>query len=285
MKEFRGKTAVVTGGGDGMGRAMALALAREGMNIVLADINETAMRNVAAEVATMNVASLCVQTDVSIEGDVEQLVDRTYEHFGAAHVLCNNAGVVGSLSTPLRQISSDVWRWVFSINVMGVVHGVNQFLPRMLEAGEPGHIVNTASMAGLSAGAGGGAYCASKHAVVSLSRSLRAETEDSALGVSVLCPGLVQTGLVESTRAIAATTGTTVSSGLDAGALDRVGDLVANGMDPTIVGDMVVNAIRQDRFYVITHPESESRLRDVYQHVFDDAASTRREFFPDWSDT
>lgn len=287
MKDLKGKTAVVTGGGDGVGRAMALALAGKGMNLVLADINEAAMHKVADEAATFNVATLCVATDVSLENEVEALAATTYDRFGGAHVLCNNAGVVGTLGTPLTEITSEAWRWVFSINVMGVIHGIKHFLPRMLEGGEAGHIVNTASMAGLSAGAGGGAYCASKHAVVSISRSLRAETAETPVGVSVLCPGFVQTGLVGSTRDLARSTPGDLEqgAGVDAAAMDRIGELVSRGMDPSKVGEIVVNGVEQDRFYIVTHPESEARLRDAYQIVFDDAAAIRSEFFPEWTDT
>ena len=186
MQDLAGKVAVITGAGDGMGRAIALAFAGQGMHIVAADIDDARLTRVGSELRALGVDVLLQRTDVADREQVRLLCDASYARFKQVHLLVNNAGVVGSLSTRLRDIDLRTWDWVLDINLKGVVYGLHYFLPRMLDSGVPGHIVNTASMAGLSSGMGGGAYTASKHAVVAISRSLKAETEGTQIGVSVL---------------------------------------------------------------------------------------------------
>ena len=197
MKDLQGKVAVITGGGSGIGRALAHAFAAEGMKIVLADVNEVSMRAVEAELAEGGTEVLPVLCDTSLEASVHALAQATLDRFGGAHVLCNNAGVAGKGDPWTGPISS--WDWVIGINLYGVIHGIRAFLPIMQDQGE-GHIVNTASMAGLVALPGAAAYNATKTAVVAISEGLFMEQKGlgSPIGVSVLCPGFVKTNLVHS---------------------------------------------------------------------------------------
>ena len=290
MQELHGKTAVITGAGDGMGRAIALAFARHGMHIVAADIDEARLTSVGNELRALGVEVLLQRTDVADPEQVRLLCDASYDRFKHVHLLVNNAGVVGSLSTRLRDIDLRAWDWVLDINLKGVVYGLHYFLPRMLDGGEPGHIVNTASMAGLSSGLGGGAYTASKHAVVAISRTLKAETEGSQIGVSVLCPSFVNTNLVHNTKTLVAGRNDMPSdpraAGIDVGAMARLQDYVAAGIQPEQVAEMVVDSVRCNRFYILTHPESlEGLEQNTWQQIRDDHTDLQLKFNPPETDT
>lgn len=256
MEELNGKVAVITGGGSGIGRALAHAFAAQGMKVVLADVNEVSMRAVEAELAEGGTEVLPVVCDTSLEAEVHALAQATLDRFGAAHVLCNNAGVAGKTDPWSGPMSS--WEWVVGINLYGVVHGIRAFLPIMQDQGE-GHIVNTASMAGLVALPGAAAYNATKTAVVALTEGLFLEMRGlgSPVGVSVLCPGFVKTDLVTSQQ-------WQPRLGPEpTGAVNSIGQLiqtmledgVENGVDPAGIAEQVVDAIRTDRFWILTHPE------------------------------
>ncbi|MCZ6871346.1 MAG: SDR family NAD(P)-dependent oxidoreductase [Gammaproteobacteria bacterium] len=282
MENLKDSVAVVTGAGDGMGRAMSLAFAAQGAHLVLADIDRQRLERVEAEAQQFGVEVLTTLTDVSDAEAVQAMADATYERFERCNVLCNNAGVVSSLGTPIKDLGLDAWDWVLDVNVKGVVHGLRGFLERMLEGGEPGHIVNTASIAGLNIGAGGGAYGASKHAVVAISRSLRAELAGTNLGVSVLCPGLVATGLVANTRSLAeARTDRSEderAAGIDPETMERLGHVLDEGMKPERVAEMVLDSIRSNRFYIITHADSGERLQAQLDEILADERDLRERF-------
>lgn len=284
MESLKDSVAVVTGAGDGIGRAMSLAFAAEGANLVLADIDRQRLEQVEAETRQFGVEVLTTLTDVSDADAVQAMADATYERFGRSNVLCNNAGVVSSLATPIVDLAPDAWDWVLDVNVKGVVHGLRAFLERMLASGEPGHIVNTASMAGLAIGAGGGAYGASKHAVVAISRTLRQELAGSNVGVSVLCPGFVATGLVANTQTLAQGREDRPESeraaGVDPAAMERLGQLLDGGMKPDRVAEMVLDSIRRGRFYILTHPGSGEQLKAQLEEILADERDLR-ERFPD----
>ena len=256
MEELNGKVAVITGGGSGIGRALAHAFAAQGMKVVLADVNEVSMRAVEAELAEGGTEVLPVLCDTSLEAEVHALAQATLDRFGAAHVLCNNAGVAGRTDPWSGPMSS--WEWVVGINLYGVVHGIRAFLPIMQDQGE-GHIVNTASMAGLVALPGAAAYNATKTAVVALTEGLFLEMRGSGspVGVSVLCPGFVKTNLVTSQqwqpRLGPEPTGPVNSIGQLIQTM--LEDGVENGVDPAGIADQVVDAIRTDRFWILTHPD------------------------------
>lgn len=283
MQDLAGKVAVITGAGDGMGRTMALAFAARGMHIVAADIDEARLARVAAEIAACGVEVLTQRTDVAERDQVRALADAAYARFGVVNLLVNNAGVVGSLSTPVRALDLRAWDWVLDINTKGVIYGVHYFLARMLDGGAPGHIVNTASMAGLSSGLGGGAYTASKHAVVAISRTLKAETAGTNVGISVLCPSFVQTNLVRNTEGLIEGRNDMPAdrraAGIDGGAMQRLQALIESGIDPRLVADMVVDSVEADRFYIITHPGSVDALEtNTWAQIRADHADLQQRF-------
>jgi NAD(P)-dependent dehydrogenase (short-subunit alcohol dehydrogenase family) len=251
MRELRDRVAVVTGGASGIGRALARRFAADGMRLVLADVEATPLAATVAQLEAGGAAVIGVEADVSVAGDVEAVRDRALDEFGGVHVVCNNAGVGGGgiVDAPLA-----LWEWTIGVNLMGVVHGVHAFLPVLLEQDE-GHIVNTASLAGLGGVAGFGVYCTTKFAVVGLSESLHHDLagRGSNVGVSVLCPGFVQTRIGESNRnapaAVAAWTETP-----DAQVTAEFAKALTDaGIAPEVVADAVRDAIVDRRFYVVPH--------------------------------
>ncbi|MGH9019959.1 MAG: SDR family NAD(P)-dependent oxidoreductase [Acidimicrobiales bacterium] len=252
--DLAGKVAVITGGASGIGLATAKRFAQLGVGLVLGDIEEAPLADAVAELAAAGARVIGQRCDVAVEADVVGLRDAAIGEFGAAHVVFNNAGVVGgpTIGTPKA-----VWDWVMSVNVDGVVNGINAFVPYFLERNE-GYVVNTASLAGLGGVPFTGAYCASKFAVVGISESLFHELalRDAAVAVSVLCPGFVRTRIFESDRNLPddladyardpdATTVREVSAGV-----------VLAGIDPGVVADEVAAAIEANRFWILPHARS-----------------------------
>jgi NAD(P)-dependent dehydrogenase (short-subunit alcohol dehydrogenase family) len=251
MQEFRDRVAVVTGGASGIGRALAERFAAAGMRLVLADVEEAALAGTVAALVASGATAVGVPADVSVAADVDAVRDRALEAFGAVHVVCNNAGVSGGgiVDAPL-----ELWEWVLGVNLFGVVHGVHTFLPLLLEQDE-GHIVNTASLAGLGGVGGLGVYCTSKFAVVGLSESLHFDlaARRSAVGVSVLCPGFVQTQIGESSRnAPPSLSSWQESEGAEA-TREMANALAAAGIAPSVVADAVFDAIVDHQFFVVPH--------------------------------
>ena len=251
--DLRGKAAVVTGGASGIGRALAIRFAREGANVVVADLDAAGMESVAAEARGLGVKALTVRTDVSELPQVEALATRAFEAFGSVHLLCNNAGVAAWGG--LESASHRDWQWVLGVNLWGVIHGVEAFVPRMIARGEPGHIVNTASMAGLVASKGLGVYNTSKYAVVGLSETLAKDLKPYRIGVSVLCPMGVQTRIRESERNRPAALRNERAEG------GEPVELIGRYLAPDTVAEMVLAAIRSNELYVITHDEALEPLR------------------------
>ena len=268
MRDIEGKVAVVTGAGSGIGRELALACAREGASVVLADVDERGMAETAALVAPTGRETLQVRCDVSKLADIEALADRTYARFGASHLLFNNAGV--AVCGPTWTSTAEDWTWILGINLMGVVHGVRTFVPRMLAQKGACHIVNTASVAGLLSLPGSSAYCVTKHGVVTLSECLRHELriEGAAIGVSVLCPAFVATGIFESDRnrpkELAATN--PLAKPYEEAGRKAV---AAGRLSAADVARITLDAVKADRFYVLPHPKIkaavESRMRDILE--------------------
>jgi len=272
MRDLKGKVAVVTGAASGIGRAMAERFAREGMKVVLADVEEKPLSEAVEAIGKGGAEVVGVRTDVSKWDDVDALARKTVDRFGAAHVLCNNAGVaVGGFTW---ETSLSDWQWTFAVNQWGVVHGIRAFVPQMIKQGE-GHVVNTASMAGLTSAPGMSAYAATKHAVVAISECLHHELTLAAGGkvrVSVLCPGWVKTNIADAARnRPTGNPGTPMAQQpqhiqtMDA----MVRHALSTGLEPADVAEHVLRAIVEERFWILTHPKMKKAVERRVQGIVD----------------
>ena len=270
MQELKDRVAVITGGASGIGLAMAKRFAREGMKLALADVEEDTLRRVEQEFRKAGIPVLAIRTDVSRSHDMERLAEKTLATFGAVHVVCNNAGVAPSGAVWENTVAD--WEWVLGVNVWGVIHGVRVFVPIMLRQDTPCHVVNTASVAGLLSVPGMGIYCVSKHAVVTLSECLYHDLAErgSKIGVSVLCPAYVPTGIIDSERNRPALlrNPTRARTPEDHEREEQMRHAVQSGrISAEMVADMVLDGIRQERFYIFTHPRIkaaiQARMEDV----------------------
>lgn len=252
MRVFEGRVAVVTGAASGIGLALAQRFATEGMKVVMADVEAAALDRAAAAVRATAPEVLATRVDVSRAEDVERLALETYAAFGAAHVVCNNAGV--AVIGAVHEHSLADWQWVLGVNLWGVIHGVRAFVPRMLAGGDEGHIVNTASMAGLTTAPFMSVYDVTKHGVVALSESMYKEFEmtGAPLGVSVVCPGLIDTNIMRSSRNRPAELAEEGKAGPMAQAFGQgLADRLTTGYPPSEVAEQVVRGIRNRRFYIV----------------------------------
>ncbi len=257
MKELAHKVAVVTGAASGIGLALATRFSQEGMKVVLADIEAAPLEGARAALAARGAAAIAVRTDVSREEDVKRLADAAFEGFGNVHVLCNNAGVSGGFGADgVWNVARQDWEWVLGVNFSGVLYGIRQFVPRMLAQGEAGHIVNTASVAGLVTSGTGAPYTVSKHAVVALTELLYKDLKarNAQLSASVLCPGWVDTKIIESARNRPQelnTGGAAQATPEQLLRLAAVRGFLKSGFQPGAIADLVLEAIRSDAFYVV----------------------------------
>jgi NAD(P)-dependent dehydrogenase (short-subunit alcohol dehydrogenase family) len=267
MKELKGKVAAVTGAASGLGRAMALALADEGMHVALGDVADTS--DVFAAVEAKGVSALSMKLDVSKAAEVEAFAAMAERDLGPPFLVCNNAGV-----SPLGaawETSVGDWQWILGVNLWGVIHGIRSFVPRLMKRNE-GHVVNTASVAGVINPPGSGAYNVTKHAVVALSETLHHDLRErgSAVGVSVLCPAYVPTGIADSERNRPAGLEPTAKSKEILAREQMLKKAVASGrLSAADVAKAVVHAVKEDRFYIFTHPRIKgaiaARMEDILQ--------------------
>lgn len=260
MRDLAGKAAFVTGGASGIGFALGRRLAEAGMKVMLADIEVDALNAAVESLRDVGPEVRGVTCDVTDPVSVEMAAKASYDAFGNIHVVCNNAGVGGG--SGIDDISLENWRWVLDVNLMGVLHGIRTFLPHIRAHGEGGHIVNTASMAGLNSGMGFSAYSASKFAVVNMSEGLAAGIKPLGIGVTVLCPGFVRTRITESGRNRPARYGPSQKPdpASSAGTLvAQIAELVRSGLDPDDVAAQVLTAIRENELYVFTHHDADWR--------------------------
>jgi len=272
MKDFQGKVAVITGGASGLGRAMAERFAREGMRIVLADVEPNALAQAEAEMKAAGAKVIGVRTDVSRAAEVEALAQETLAAFGAVHLVVNNAGVA-PLGNAWENSVAD-WEWTLGVNLWGVIHGVRVFTPILLAQGGEAHIVNTASVSGLISPPGSAMYNVSKHAVVTLTETLYHDLalQRANIGCSVLCPAYVPTGIVDSERNRPAL--------LQNPARDKTAEqqareallrkaVTSGKLSAGDVAQKVYEAVRDERFYILTHPKIKSsiqwRMEDILQ--------------------
>jgi NAD(P)-dependent dehydrogenase (short-subunit alcohol dehydrogenase family) len=277
MRELSGRVAVVTGSASGIGWGLARRLAAEGMRVALADVEEVALKEAEAKLRASGADVLAVLTDVSSAQSVEDLAQTVEDHYGAVHLVCNNAGVGGG--GPMGTLTHAQWEWVLGVNLWGVIHGISAFLPRMQAQGE-GHIVNTASVAGLLSAPGMGPYCASKFAVVAISESLHMELsmDGSPVKVSVLCPGWVNTNIAECDRNWPTRLGPVPvreANPATQGAREFLRQSLAGGMNPDEVAGLVVDAVRAERFWILTDPPMAGRAVDRAQGIVAGANPTR----------
>ncbi len=240
IKDFKGKVVVVTGAGSGIGRASALAFASEGAKLVLSDISEERLKEAAEEIVQRGAVVLTYKTDVSDKRQVEELASFVMKECGRVDILHNNAGV--AVGARVENTSIEDWEWIFGINFWGVVYGINSFLPYMISQ-KSGHIVNTASLFGLIGVPAAGAYCATKFAVVGLSEALRAEVRHYGIGVSVICPGLINTNIVCDGRTCLPENGVA-----NRGTVEKF--FKDYGRSPEKVAKAVLNAVRKNKAVV-----------------------------------
>jgi NAD(P)-dependent dehydrogenase (short-subunit alcohol dehydrogenase family) len=273
MRDLDGKTAFVTGGASGIGLAMARAFVDAGMKVMLADVETAALEKALQDLSNHGNRVQGIRCDVADPDSVERAAQAAFDAFGNVHVVCNNAGVAAGGG--IDNISIDNWRWVVDVNLMGVVYGVRSFLPHMMKHREGGHIVNTASMAGMANGMGFSPYAATKFAVVAMSEGLAMQLQPHGIGVSVLCPDFVRTRIGESGRNRPLRYGKAVPLDPASPAAQMVAEIARQleaGIDPANVAARVLAAIQKEEFYIFTHPnmrESVDRRFATIQSAMD----------------
>ena len=276
METFEGKVAVITGGASGLGLAMAQRFADAGMNIVIGDIEAEPLAMAEAAIAAKGVKVLAQRTDVARADEVEALAESAYRRFGAVHVLCNNAGVGGSAGN-MWELSPEDWRWVIDVDLWSVIHGVRSFVPRMIASGEQGHVVNTASVAGLVSGAVGGPYTVAKFGVVALSEQLYFELGRAGheIGVSVLCPGFVNTNIYDSGRNRQTEYGEPEVAPTPEGEQRRamLQAMRTTMLQPEEIGELVFEAVRSRNLYII--PTGSEALDDAVRSRMENVIERR----------
>ena len=272
MRDLKGKVAAVTGAASGLGRAMALAFADEGMSLALADVSD--LSETSSEIQKRGVRTVALKVDVSKAEEVEAFAALADRELGGAHVVCNNAGV-----SPLGaawETSVDDWRWILGVNLWGVIHGVRSFVPRLMARGD-GHVVNTASVAGIINPPGSGAYNVTKHAVVALSETLQHDLRErgSKVGVSVLCPAYVPTGIADSERNRPAGFAPTPMSKEMLARQAMLRKAVSSGrLTADDVARAVVSAVKAERFYILTHARIKGAIRARMEDILEDRPPT-----------
>jgi len=264
MKDLAGKVAFITGGGSGIGFGIAKCAAEAGMKVAIADVRPDHLAHGLAQLRTAGAAAHGILVDVADAAAVERAAAETIQVFGKVHLVCNNAGV--SIFGPMDSATMDDWRWIMGVNVDGVINGIQSFMPRLKAHGEGGHIVNTASMAGLLVGPGMGLYSASKFAVVGLTLSLRYDLAPHGIGVSVLCPGFVRSNIHEAVLSRPKNLGATGYPVTEA-EMKRLDAVLSVGMDPVEVGSHVIAGVRENRQYIFPHAEFRDELNAVHSEL------------------
>jgi NAD(P)-dependent dehydrogenase (short-subunit alcohol dehydrogenase family) len=269
MKDFAGKAAFITGGAGGIGLAMARALGQRGMKIAIADIEAETCASAVDTLRQEGIEAIALACDVSDREALAEAASRTFAEFGKVHVLCNNAGV--SRAGPVESIAASDWDWVIGVNLRGLVHGLQLFLPHMKAHGEEGHIVNTASINGVAGAPLAGPYSATKFAAVGLSEVLAAELAETPIGVSVLCPSWVKTRMLDNGRNRPTRFGGPIkldTDSINAERNARYAKALESGLDPAHVAQLVIGAI-ETRLFVFTHAETRTAVERGYQQMLE----------------
>lgn len=265
MKDFKGKTAFITGGASGIGFGMAHAFGRAGMNVVVADIDWDVATKAAEMLNRDQIKAVPVHCDVTLRSEVQRAALDAIAAFGKVHVVCNNAGV--AVGGPLGTVGDRDWDWIIDVNLKGVVYGVETFMPLIKSHGEGGHFVNTASMAGLVSPPGMEPYTATKFAVVAMSEGWAPQLSAMGIGMSVLCPGFVRTRIHESNRARQSRYGERATDTRTDEARAEAAKMVQGGIDPEIVGARVLEAMKNDELYIFTHPEMKAAVEARFDAI------------------
>jgi len=264
MEQIENRVGVITGAASGIGLGIARALVAHGVNIAMLDIEEEALRAAHESLDTANVDVQRYVADVADRAAMRDTAHAVAAHFGKVHILCNNAGVAASGA--VDECTYDDWDWVLGVNLNGVVNGMSEFLPHIEAHGEGGQIVNTSSVLGQFVLPGQAIYCASKYAVLAISEASRLDLAPRNIGVSVLCPGMINTSILRSNRNRPAAL-SAVGRAIDADALREVEARFATGMDPDRVGELVVAGIREDKPYIFTHAQFEDMIRARFEAI------------------
>ena len=273
IRDFEGKVAVVTGAASGIGQAMAARFAQEGMKVVLADVEEEALETAVTALRQQEYDVHGVVTDVSKADSVDNLARETLDRYGTVHLVCNNAGVGGARAPRIWDATLNDWEWAMGVNLWGVIYGVRSFVPIMLEQGEEGHVVNTASVAGLVQG--NRVYSVTKHAVVALSEALYEglTLENAKVGASVLCPGLFFTNLSNAER----NRPENLKNDPQEEAGGRSPQIAARAqklmqdtaLPPEDAAEMVLQAVKDDQFYIVTHTDYDGVIRERMENILE----------------
>lgn len=262
MRIDAGQVAVITGGGSGIGRALALACAARGMHVAIGDIESAAADETVRMLHAHGGRAFAQHVDVTKAGDLASFAARTYGEFGRCNLLCNNAGVL--VLGPLVNATAADWKWVLDVNLYGVLHGLDAFLPRMLEAGRPGNILNSVSLRGVAGSPGCGVYAASKYGVLALTETLHAELADRDIGVTALCPWSVNTAIVASER------NRPDARSMSPEALQKVIDAAPSSaitIEPDQVAQVALEAVEDNELYAITHPCARDLLKTRFDAI------------------
>lgn len=270
MQEFEGKTAVITGAASGIGQALAERCAMARMNVVLADIEEDALRSAVLQLEERQVKAIGVVSNTMIERSIEDLAERAIDEFGKVHLLFNNAGVASTANAAkaVWELPDTDWDWVLGVNFYGVLYGLRAFVPHMLEHGEASHIVNTASLAALTPM--GGTYGVSKHGVLSLTEGLQTDLTNRGANInaSVLCPGFVNTNIHAAERnrpeEMALSDTDSETNSVMAAVMQ---DMLARGKPPSEIADTVFDSIAENRFYILPHPAWDTFVRSRVEQI------------------
>ena len=284
MREFKGKVAVITGSASGIGRGLAEKCVQEGMKVVLADVETPALEQAEKELKTKGGTVLAIQTDVSKENDMKELAKKTVDEFGAVHLLFNNAGV-GGLRRLIWELTQCDWQWIMGVNLWGVIHGLKVFVPIMLRQDSDCHIVNTASIAGLST-IPNAAYAMTKHGIVGLTEALHLQLRqiNAKIKVSALCPGLIQTRILESERnrpvELQNESENQTLTPQQQATLERFLKMRETAMSPAQCADKVFKAIKEEKFYVFSEDKYRENVQQRMEIILDEGTPELSKYFP-----
>jgi NAD(P)-dependent dehydrogenase (short-subunit alcohol dehydrogenase family) len=268
MRDFRGKTAFITGGASGIGLGLAQTFAAAGMNIVLADIEEPILAAAVDNLKEQQARVVGVACDVAEPQSYARAAERAFASFGKIHLLCNNAGV--ARTGPIWEIAETDWEWTIGVNLMGMIHGLQIFVPHMKAHGEPSHIVSTSSMAGMRSSVAGGPYTATKYAMVGLSEQLAKELAGGNIGVSVFCPNNIRSNMPNNGRNRPARFGGAIDAKTDPRAAEHVSTMMdrnRGGMDPREAGLRVKHGIENDQLFIFSHADEKPVIEDRFDRI------------------